>query len=265
MSGLRGSVQSLDGLGECAIRRPDTAQFLDLRQSPAGMATGVWHRGHNTVHASDLIPAFAFMLKVSNLSCSRGGRTLFTDLEFTVSAGGWVFLKGSNGAGKTTLLRTLCGLSPAETGELRWNDTPVRQLGGDFRREVFYLGHANALQEALSVQENLAFYAAMAGQSADAAATGDALARLGVRACQWRLVRHLSQGQKRRVALSRLLQTSAPLWILDEPFVALDAQAVQALSDIIAAHLKRGGMAILTSHQAVDIGHVQPQVVELGA
>lgn len=205
------------------------------------------------------------MLKVSNLACSRGGRTLFSGLEFTVSEGGWVFLKGGNGAGKTSLLRILCGLSHADAGEMQWNGTQVGEIGDAFRNELFYLGHANALQEALTVQENLAFYAALGGHASDAATTGAALARLGVRACQGRLVRHLSQGQKRRVALSRLLMTSARLWILDEPFVALDAQAILALSDIIAAHLQRGGMAILTSHQAVDIGNVQPQVLELGA
>lgn len=205
------------------------------------------------------------MLKISKLSCVRGGRPLFSGLDFSLSSGGLLFLKGANGAGKTSLLRILCGLSHAESGQICWNDLPVSQLGGDFRREIFYLGHANALQEALTVQENLAFYAALGGHASDAATTGAALAQLGVRACQGRLVRHLSQGQKRRVALSRLSMTSAKLWILDEPFVALDVQAIESLSNIIASHLQRGGMAILTSHQAVEIGTVQPQILELGA
>ncbi len=205
------------------------------------------------------------MLQVSNLACVRGDRQLFSGLEFEVPDGGLLYLKGTNGAGKTSLLRILCGLSRPETGEIRWNGEVVRPQDEQFRQDLFYQGHQNAMQEALTVEENLCFYAALSGQASDPQQTGAALAKLGVRACQGRLVRHLSQGQKRRVALSRLLMTSARLWILDEPFVALDIQAITALSEIVAAHLQRGGMAILTSHQAVDIGQVTPQVLELGA
>jgi len=202
------------------------------------------------------------MLQVSNLTCVRGGRQLFSGLGFEVAAGGLLHLKGGNGAGKTSLLRILCGLSSQDSGDIRWNGASVDE---NYRSSLFYLGHQNALQEALTVDENLQFYAALSGQTPDAQKTVAALGQLGVRACQHRLVRHLSQGQKRRVALSRLLMTSASLWILDEPFVALDQQALQSLAAVVGRHLQSGGMVILTSHQDVDLGDVKPQVLELGA
>ncbi len=204
------------------------------------------------------------MLQVSNLTCVRGGRQLFSGVGFEVAPGGLLHLKGTNGAGKTSLLRILCGLLHQDGGDIRWNGAPVNTAVEAFRSDLFYLGHQNAMQEALTVDENLQFYAALSGQTPDAKKTVAALGELGVRACQHRLVRHLSQGQKRRVALSRLLMTPARLWILDEPFVALDQQAIQSLSAVVGQHLHSGGMVILTSHQNVDIGSVQPHVLELG-
>jgi heme exporter protein A len=213
------------------------------------------------------------MLQVSNLTCVRGGRQLFSGVGFEVAPGGLLHLKGTNGAGKTSLLRILCGLLHQDGGDIHWNGAPVNHSMGSaveaYRSDLFYLGHQNSMQEALTVDENLQFYAALSGQTPNAQKTVAALGELGVRACQHRLVRHLSQGQKRRVALSRLLMTPARLWILDEPFVALDRQAIQSLSAVVGQHLHSGGMVILTSHQDVEIGAgegaVRPQVVELGA
>ena len=202
------------------------------------------------------------MLQVSNLTCVRGGRQLFSGVGFEVAPGGLLHLKGTNGAGKTSLLRILCGLLHQDSGDIRWHGERADER---YRSDLFYLGHQNALQEALTVDENLRFYAALSGQTPDAQKTVAALGQLGVRACQHRLVRHLSQGQKRRVALSRLLMTPAKLWILDEPFVALDQQALQSLTALLGQHLHGGGMVILTSHQDVDLGAVKPQVLELGA
>jgi heme exporter protein A len=210
-------------------------------------------------------PGSQTMLEVSNLKCVRGERPLFDGVGFRLESGKLLYLRGANGAGKTSLLRILCGLSPAESGQIRWNGVAIDELGEAYRQDLFYLGHHNALQEALTVNENLAFYAALAGTIPSEADTADALARLGLRGCQTRLVRHLSQGQKRRVALSRLMLNRARLWILDEPFVALDQAAIQLLADLVAAHLNKGGLAVLTSHQQVDIGTVPPQVLELGA
>lgn len=205
------------------------------------------------------------MLEVSNLKCVRGERQLFDGVGFRLESGKLLYLRGANGAGKTSLLRILCGLSPAEAGQILWNGVPIKALGEVYRQDLFYLGHHNALQEALTVSENLAFYAALAGAIPSAADTANALARLGLRACQARLVRHLSQGQKRRVALSRLMLNRAKLWVLDEPFVALDQNAIQLLADLMAAHLSQGGLVVLTSHQHVDIGAAPAQVLELSA
>ncbi len=205
------------------------------------------------------------MLEVSNLKCVRGERPLFDGIGFRLESGQLMYLRGSNGAGKTSLLRILCGLSPAEAGQIRWDGLPIKELGEVYRRDLFYLGHYNALQEALTVDENLAFYAALAGAIPSETDTASALARLGLRGCQGRLVRHLSQGQKRRVALSRLMLNGARLWVLDEPFVALDQASIELLASLIAAHLDKGGLAVFTSHQQVDIGTVRPQVLELKA
>ena len=205
------------------------------------------------------------MLEVSHLKCVRGERPLFDNVGFRLESGKLLYLRGANGAGKTSLLRILCGLSPAESGQILWNGVPIDDLGAVYRQDLFYLGHHNALQEALTVNENLAFYATLAGSMPSDTESAAALARLGLRACQTRLVRHLSQGQKRRVALTRLMLNRARLWILDEPFVALDQAAIQLLADLVAAHLDKGGLAVLTSHQQVDIGTVTAQILELGA
>ena len=202
-------------------------------------------------------------LAVSNLKCVRGERPLFDGLGFRLDSGQLLHLRGANGAGKTSLLRLLCGLSRPEAGQILWNATPIDVQAEVFRQDLFYLGHHNALQEALTVDDNLAFYAALAGAEPNAADTGSALERMGLRGCQRRLVRHLSQGQKRRVALSRLMLNRASLWVLDEPFVALDQNSITLLAGVIAAHLRGGGMAVLTSHQQVDIPGATAQALEL--
>lgn len=205
------------------------------------------------------------MLEVSDLKCVRGERPLFDRVGFRLESGKLLYLRGANGAGKTSLLRILCGLSPAESGQILWNGRPIDELGDLYRQDLFYLGHHNALQESLTVSENLTFYAALNGAEPSSADTAHALGQLGLRGCQNRLVRHLSQGQKRRVALSRLMLNRAKLWVLDEPFVALDHAAIQILADLVAAHLAQGGLAVVTSHQPVDIGTAPPQILELGA
>lgn len=202
-------------------------------------------------------------LAVSNLKCVRGERLLFDGLGFRLDSGQLLHLRGANGAGKTSLLRLLCGLSRPEAGQILWNATPIDVQAEVFRQNLFYLGHHNALQEALTVDDNLAFYAALAGAEPNAADTGSALERMGLRGCQRRLVRHLSQGQKRRVALSRLMLNRASLWVLDEPFVALDQNSITLLAGVIAVHLQVGGMAVLTSHQQVDIPGATAQALEL--
>lgn len=172
---------------------------------------------------------------------------------------------GANGAGKTSLLRMVCGLSPAEDGEIRWNGIPIHDQQDAYHQDLCYLGHLNALQESMTVHENLAFTAALGGHGLPKQAANDVLARFGMPGRGHLLVRHLSQGQKRRVALSRLALSPARLWVLDEPFVAMDDTGVRMLANLIDAHLAQGGLAVLTSHQLVDIGQRPPQLLALRA
>lgn len=202
-------------------------------------------------------------LTFSKLGCSRGGRQLFRNIDCHLEAGRWLYIAGANGVGKTSLLRMLCCLTPIESGEIYWNDTPLHAQPEAYRRDMCYLGHLNALQESMTVNENLAFTAALAGFSPDAAQMQEVLTRFGVGGRGQQLAKHLSQGQKRRVALSRLALSQARLWILDEPFVAMDETGIKMLTDLIAAHLLEGGLAVLTSHQAVDIGAIPAQRLEL--
>lgn len=158
----------------------------------------------------------------------------------------------------------VCGLAPIESGSILWNGSSIHTQRETYRQDLCYLGHLNALQESLTVEENLAFMAALTGFAPSTAQIQEVLARFGVRGRDQQLVRHLSQGQKRRVALSRLALSPARLWILDEPFVAMDEAGVRMLADLVAAHLNAGGMAVLTSHQQVAIGAIPAQLLELG-
>ena len=196
------------------------------------------------------------MFSVSNLSCSRGGKRLFSGVSFTLQPGQWLHLEGDNGVGKTSLLRLACGLSALEDGEITWNHQAVVQNPEAFRADLAYLGHQLALKEDLTPLENLRADAAVAGRPLKPEDALKALAQLGLRGREHLPVRVLSQGQKRRTALARLLVSSAKLWILDEPFVALDTAAQNALTQIINGHLAHQGMVLLTSHQAVSLGGV---------
>jgi len=159
----------------------------------------------------------------------------------------------------------LCGLSPIESGDILWDGRSIRAQRGAFQQDLCYLGHLNGLQESMTVREKAAFATALRGHACDAKTVSVTLARFGVAGRGEQLVRHLSQGQKRRVALARLFLSPARLWVLDEPFVAMDDAGIRMLSDLIAQHLASGGITVLTSHQSVDIGTVPAQPLELRA
>lgn len=204
-------------------------------------------------------------LQLCDLACERGGRLLFRGVQQTVGAGQWLYITGPNGVGKTSLLRMVCGLAAVEHGQIRWRGQPVASQRERFARELAYLGHLNGLQEALSVDENLQFAGALRGQSAPRARRVQVLAQFGVRGRADQLVRHLSQGQKRRVALARLALSHARLWVLDEPYVALDDAGIAMLAQCIASHLTEGGLVLLTSHQPVPIAGFAPLDLALGS
>ncbi len=191
--------------------------------------------------------------EAAGLACVRGGRQLFDGVGFRLNGGEILYLQGKNGSGKTSLLRILCGLSLPAAGEIRWCGKQIGKLGADFRRELCYIGHQNAIKEELTPRENLLATAPITKDAIEASSVQESLERLGLAGQEEQPCRYLSQGQKRRVALARLVNERRPLWILDEPFVALDPAAASEIGKLIGAHLQRGGLAILTTHQAVEI------------
>ena len=200
------------------------------------------------------------MLEASDLECERGGRRLFRALTFSVNSGEIVRVAGANGSGKTSLLRILCGLLTPSAGEVRWNGARIQSLKEEYARHVLYLGHAPAVKDELTGAENLRVACVLAGLSTTAQQTRDALARFGVPGDK--PVRQLSQGQRRRAALARLsVSWQAPLWLLDEPFTALDAAAAELTRTLLGEHAQRGGSVVYSTHQ--DAGLRDRRVIEL--
>jgi heme exporter protein A len=194
------------------------------------------------------------MLEGRALECVRGDRTLFSALDFTLAPGELLRVAGENGSGKTSLLRIVCGLSPPAAGDVCWKGESIRRLREDYWKELVYVGHANALKDDLTAQENLRIGCAIAGLATEPQETLAALDAFGVRGCAALPVRVLSQGQRRRVGLAKLaVSGSRPLWVLDEPFTALDKAAVEHMQGLIGAHLASGGAVLLTTHQEVAI------------
>jgi heme exporter protein A len=193
------------------------------------------------------------MLSAHGLSCVRGERPLFAGVDLALEPGQWLHVRGANGVGKTSLLRLLAGLSQPAEGEIRWQGEPIADCAALYRSNLLFLGHQGALKDDLTALENIELAGALDGSPAPRAEVGAALRRFGLQGREELPVRVLSAGQKRRVLLARLLTRKARLWVLDEPFTALDAKAVTMLSDLIAEHVAQGGMAVVTSHQPVPI------------
>ncbi|MHB8624373.1 MAG: cytochrome c biogenesis heme-transporting ATPase CcmA [Sulfuricaulis sp.] len=186
------------------------------------------------------------------IECVRGDRPLFSHLSFRLKPGELLHVTGANGIGKTTLLRTLCGLTRASTGEIRWNGSTIRDLDDDYRSQIAYIGHSNGIQGELSPGENLHSIACL-GENGHTTLIDNTLIRLGLDSYRHFPAKILSQGQKRRLALARLMVQQKSLWILDEPFSALDVNSIALMTEILMEHLARGGLVVMTSHQDIAV------------
>jgi heme exporter protein A len=214
-----------------------------------------------TINISSTSSKSALVLEARGLRCVRGERELFTDLHLRVESGNCLHVRGENGVGKTSLLRLLTGLSKPESGEVLWGNQSIALDPIAYHRELLFLGHRDALKEDLTALENLQMYAALDDVSLSQEKALATLWRFGLRGRENLPVNCLSAGQKRRVLMARMLTRQAKLWILDEPFNALDIQAVHELQNLIAEHRATGGLVVLTSHQEVSIPNVE--VLEL--
>ncbi len=204
------------------------------------------------------------MLEAKNLACVRGDRPLFRSLDLRLEPGECLHLAGANGSGKTSLLRLLCGLSAPAEGEVLWERENILSLREEYYRCLVYVGHAPAVKDDLTAMENLLTSAGFAGISVAPAEAQEALERIGLGGREHLPTKVLSQGQRRRVALARLLVSDkVPLWVLDEPFTALDKRAVEQLRKTIEAHMARGGLAIYTTHQDIELDVPSPRRLDL--
>jgi heme exporter protein A len=193
------------------------------------------------------------LIQVENLFCERDERILFEDLNFSVSQGEVIQIEGQNGSGKTTLLRILSGLSNHYEGDIYWEGEPVSEVREEFRRELLYFGHHPGVKAVLTPEENLQWYAAM-HPGISVADIPMALDKVGLTGFEDSPCHTLSAGQNRRVSLARLYLSSAKLWILDEPFTAIDKKGVAEKEQLILDHAKQGGCVILTTHHELGVG-----------
>ncbi|WP_442778533.1 cytochrome c biogenesis heme-transporting ATPase CcmA [Cobetia sp. L2A1] len=200
--------------------------------------------------ATDAMPVTPPLLAVEALSCERDERWLFRELDFMLASGDILQIEGPNGSGKTTLLKILSGQFSDHEGEVYWRGQRLSRVRSDFLGSLLYLGHQPGIKGALTALENLAWYQALGG-----VVSGDpqedswsALAAVGLEGFEDVPAQQLSAGQQRRIALARLHLTPRRLWVLDEPFTAIDTQGVEALEQLLLAHAERGGSVVMTTH-----------------
>lgn len=192
------------------------------------------------------------LLQLSKFTCTRDDEPLFVPIDATIQSGQIIQIAGPNGAGKTTLLRALCGLFDSCEGKMLWRGKPVSQARFDFLSQLLYFGHQPGIKKSLTARENLQWFAGIKGevQTLDVESI---LAKVGLAGYADIPCHQMSAGQHRRVGLARLYFDASPLWILDEPFTAIDKQGVSRLEAVIDAHAKGGGTVLLTTHQALSL------------
>jgi heme exporter protein A len=200
------------------------------------------------------------VLAAENLACRRGERMIFSGLSYAVPPGGAVLLTGANGSGKSSLLRLLATLLTPAAGRVTWGGAPIADDPQRYRASLHYVGHLDAIKPALGVGETLAFWAEIRGviePQIDRALTAFGLEPLADWPCRW-----LSAGQRRRLALARLIAAPAPLWLLDEPTAALDSDSEQRLVTVIETHRATGGRVVIATHQPMPLSDAQNLLLE---
>ena len=192
------------------------------------------------------------MLKliVADLTCQRGYKELFSNLSFELNSGEILKISGANGSGKTSLLKILAGLNSAESGKLSVNNNKVGSY--DYQSNIFYLGHLPALSPELHCKENLDYLTQLNNSSSNQS-LDEALTNIGLKNFENEYAANLSAGQKRRVVLSALFITQARVWLLDEPFTALDSDGINVIEAQITRHCNNNGICVLTTHQECNL------------
>jgi heme exporter protein A len=201
------------------------------------------------------------LLQIENLACIRDDRVLFEHLSLSLAAGQMLLVEGRNGSGKTSLLRILTGLKLADEGEVLWRGKDIQQLAADYTEQVSYVGHHDGVKRDLSCLENLRLVQAMGKPSG--VELDEALERVSLFRFGDTLVSNLSAGQKRRLALSRLMVTESLLWILDEPFTSLDKKSMAGFELMFENHLAQEGIIVMTSHHDIGMSNADIQRLDL--
>jgi heme exporter protein A len=204
---------------------------------------------------SERLGAARWSLEVACLHCVRDDRDLFAGLDFSLNAGQILLVEGRNGCGKTTLLRILCGIRAQESGTVLWCGEPIEKLGASYHQRIAYVGHHDGVKRELTVLENIRLAQAL-GNPSDRS-DSEILEEIQLVGYDDVPAQGLSAGQRRRLALSRLLATDSILWILDEPFTSLDRRGIEVFSKLMATHSADGGLIVMTSHHHVDLEGVE--------